>query len=40
LRHSRSPKNQSDKNERYEGFLSDHPCIYAEFEIPVATNTQ
>jgi endonuclease/exonuclease/phosphatase family metal-dependent hydrolase len=34
------PKNQNDKNERYEGCLSDHPWIYAEFEIPVATNTQ
>jgi len=28
------PKNQNDKNERYEGALSDHPFVWCEFEIP------
>ncbi len=27
------PKNQNDKNVRYEGTWSDHPWVYAEFEI-------
>jgi endonuclease/exonuclease/phosphatase family metal-dependent hydrolase len=31
------PKNQNDKNLKSEGCLSDHPWIYCEFEIPVAT---
>ena len=34
------PKNQNDKNERYEGCLSDHPWIYAEFEIPAGTDSK
>jgi endonuclease/exonuclease/phosphatase family metal-dependent hydrolase len=31
------PKNQNDKNLKCDGCLSDHPWIYCEFEIPVAT---
>jgi len=34
------PKNLNDKNERYEGRLSDHPWIYAEFEIPAGTDSK
>ena len=34
------PKNQRETNLKAYGCLSDHPLIYAEFEIPVATNTQ
>ena len=34
------PKNQRETNLKAYGCLSDHPWIYAEFEIPVATNTQ
>jgi endonuclease/exonuclease/phosphatase family metal-dependent hydrolase len=34
------PKNLNDKNERYEGRLSDHPWIYAEFEIPANTDSK
>jgi hypothetical protein len=28
------PKNVNDKNLKAEGCLSDHPWVYAEFEIP------
>ena len=34
------PKNQNDKNERYEGALSDHPWVYCEFEIPTRSSTE
>jgi hypothetical protein len=34
------PKNLNDKNERYEGRLSDHPWIYAEFEIPAGKDSK
>ena len=33
------PKNQNDQNERYEGCLSDHPWVYAEFEFPADTGS-
>jgi len=31
------PKNQNAQNKKSEGCLSDHPWVYAEFEIPAAT---
>ena len=34
------PKNLNDQNTRYEGCLSDHPWIYAEFEIPAGTASE
>ena len=34
------PKNLNDKNERYEGRLSDHPWIYCELEIPAGTDSK
>ena len=34
------PKNLNDKNERYEGRLSDHPWIYCELEIPANTDSK
>jgi endonuclease/exonuclease/phosphatase family metal-dependent hydrolase len=34
------PKNQNETNTRYEGCLSDHPWIYAEFEIPAGSSSE
>lgn len=34
VRRDWGPKNQNDQNKKAEGCLSDHPWVYAEFEIP------
>lgn len=34
------PKNQRETNLKAEGCLSDHPWIYAEFEIPAGTDSK
>lgn len=33
------PKNRNDQNKKAEGCLSDHPWVYAEFEIPADTGS-
>jgi endonuclease/exonuclease/phosphatase family metal-dependent hydrolase len=33
------PKNQNDQNIKAEGCLSDHPWVYAEFEMPADTGS-
>ena len=34
------PKNQNETNLKAEGCLSDHPWIYAEFEIPAGSSSE
>ncbi len=34
------PKNQNDKNVRYEGTWSDHPWVYCELEIPNTASSE
>lgn len=34
------PKNQNAQNKKSEGCLSDHPWVYAEFEIPASKSSE
>jgi endonuclease/exonuclease/phosphatase family metal-dependent hydrolase len=40
VQRDRGPKNLNDQNTRYEGCLSDHPWVYAKFEIPAGTASE